>query len=176
MDASPVEILLLIGLAALAVDLFVGATWNERLFRFGPIILRRIVPSPFDAGGVRTLERANEKKTWPPLKFNRFSTRVVGFREAIVRNPFTIPYVPLMRGEVVFDHRANAAYVVGRLNPFFILLTACLLGTLGIKSGDGAAVVMFLPVLLLNLWLQWCRFAHVATAITASGRTTKAEI
>lgn len=169
MTMQPSEALLFLAMLGLAADLFVASTWSEQWFRFGPIILRKVVQASSVATGMSTLERVNQRTGWPKLEFRRYSNRTVVFREALIRSPFTVPYLPLMRGEVVVDNETSTAYVQGRLNPFFMTTTLCLLGALGMAPGDGTNLIGFVPLLILNLWLQWARFRQVAKAITLAG-------
>jgi hypothetical protein len=91
---------------------------------------------------------------WPALEFHRFSQEHIGFREA--RLGFGVPYVPLMRGEIVVDSSSAAIRVLGRANFIFFGFIAFFLGAGG-ASGALAAV------LLLGIFVavQGVRFGHV---------------
>ena len=114
------------------------------------------------------LERVNQRTAWPALVFKKLSNRTVVFREALPPRLFAVPYLPLMRGEIVVDHETSRAYVIGRLNPFFMTTTLCLMGLAVGASGDVANFILFVPLVALNVWLQWIRFGDVAKAITPS--------
>jgi hypothetical protein len=145
----------------------VSSTWSDRWFRSGPILWRQIVPNATTFLNPERLQEKTRQAAWPTLAFHRFSPRSIGFRESMWRSPFTVPYVPLMRGEIQVEPTSGSAQIIGRANFMPIGVVAMAFLVIRGIGADLTAVVLFGLLMAIHFWWQTIRFGHVTKVLSS---------
>ena len=152
--------------ACVLLEFLIAATWDPRLFRRGIVLKRFVIPRAGHVPQPKDLESFTNRQWWGTLRFHAFTARSIGFRQSAVVSLLTVPYVPMMRGEIQINSETGDVTVIGRAS---LMAAASMFGVLGLvaMSPDFIPnIALFALLLIASLALEAHRFGHVADAIS----------